>query len=160
MCVCGRCARWTWQPCQLSWCDGGRNGGRYRILGQLPQDLELASALPLSLQAHLLTVGLADCETGFTLASLHEGLFISETDEWVRSSLRSVARSCMPRLCCCFKDVSSFLVASNNSAAIVRRSSSSSSSLYVCCVAGRSRFAWSSLSLVGRLSTNSHRVVR
>ena len=36
-----RCTCWPRQPSQLSGCHWGRHGSVYRILGQLPQDLEL-----------------------------------------------------------------------------------------------------------------------
>ena len=39
-CLC-RCTCWPRQPSQLSGCHRGRHGSVYRILGQLPQDLEL-----------------------------------------------------------------------------------------------------------------------
>jgi len=38
-----RCACWAWQPSELSWRDWRRHGSGHRVVGQLPQDLELAT---------------------------------------------------------------------------------------------------------------------
>jgi len=136
MYVCVRCSCWTWQPCELSWSDWGWHGGRYWVLGQLPQDLELASqssSAGTSPQHRHHRMWRTIC------GHSARGTFHIK-DERVRSSLRTVPRSQQGHS---VASRASFFVASNDSV-IVDRSSSS----LLCLSHSSARFACCSLLLI------------